>query len=167
MFNRKARTVWGNSYLPMDSDWKPGGTRIVSFGSVSGRIKKSGVDLMGRWTYQLFQRGDNVHSVIFSIYHCCKTPTNKKVKKTAHYQQELMLSDLNRSGTPRQFFKKDLISEIHQLKTNTVHRFRFGYLGIRMKIVIICPSLTTSVRNSVSSIFSTKYIPCTGKPVPS
>ena len=30
------------------SDCKPGGTRIVSFGSVSGCIMKSGINLLGR-----------------------------------------------------------------------------------------------------------------------
>ena len=101
----------------MDSNWKPGGTGIVSFGSVSGQIKKWGFDLMGQWTYQLFRGGDNVHLFIFSIYNYCKTPSNKKATKTAHYQQELMLSDLNRSGTPRRYFKQDLMSEIHQLRS--------------------------------------------------
>ena len=53
-YDHKAQPVWGNNYLPMDSDWKPGGTGIVLFGSVSGRIKKNGVNSLGRWIYQLF-----------------------------------------------------------------------------------------------------------------
>ena len=113
----------------MDSDWKPGGTRIVSFGSVSGRIKKWGFDSMGQWTYQLFQGGDNVHLVIFSIYNCCKTPSNKKVTKTAHYQQELMLSYLNQSGTPWWYFKQDLMLEIYQLRNKYGSSLQVWILG--------------------------------------
>ena len=45
-FDCRAQDIWGNSYLHMDSDWKPKGTRIFLFGSVSGQIKKSGFDLM-------------------------------------------------------------------------------------------------------------------------
>ena len=63
-----------------------------------------------------FPRRWYVHSVIFSIYNCCKTPSNKHAKKRAHNQQELMLFDLNWTGTPRKFFKQDLVSDITQLQ---------------------------------------------------
>ena len=56
----------------MTSDYKPGGTGIVTFGSVSGRIKKAGYDKMGRWTYQVFEGSDDNIAIIFSIYNCCK-----------------------------------------------------------------------------------------------
>ena len=46
-FDQRAKDIWGNSYLNMTSDYKPGGTGIVTFGSVSGRIKKAGYDKMG------------------------------------------------------------------------------------------------------------------------
>ena len=96
----------------MTSDYKPGGTGIVTFGSVSGRIKKAGYDKMGRWTYQVFEGGDDNIAIIFSIYNCCKNPSTRS-KKTAYYQQEIMLSEINRTGNPREYFKKDLIAEIH------------------------------------------------------
>ena len=59
--DQKAGDIWGTSYLPMDSYWKPGGTRIGLFGSVSGRVNKLGYDSMVRRTYQLFEGGDNVN----------------------------------------------------------------------------------------------------------
>jgi hypothetical protein len=32
---------------------KPGGTAIISMGKTAERVKKSGMDKMGWWTYQL------------------------------------------------------------------------------------------------------------------
>ena len=80
--------------LLSNSDWKLGRNGIFYFSSVSGQMKKLRFDSMGRWIYQLFERGNNIHSVTFSIYNCCKIPS-KKLNKTDHYQQELMLSYLN------------------------------------------------------------------------
>ena len=114
-FDQRAKDIWGNSYLNMTSDYKPGGTGIVTFGSVSGRVKKAGYDKMGRWTYQVFEGGDDKITIIFSIYNCCKNPDTRG-KKTAYYQQEIMLSEINRTGNPREYFKRDLIAEIYRLK---------------------------------------------------
>lgn len=78
-FDKKSQYVSGNSYLPMTSDWKLGGTAIVSFGN------------------------------------CFKSPS-KTANKTAYYQQELILSNLNQSGPPWKFFEKDSIMETNKLK---------------------------------------------------
>jgi hypothetical protein len=53
--NRQARAVWGTSQVVVDNEstFKPGGLAIVTMGRTAGRVKKSGVDSMGRWTYQV------------------------------------------------------------------------------------------------------------------
>jgi hypothetical protein len=51
--DRQARSVWGTSQVVVDNEsaFKPGGSAIVTMGRTAGRVKKSGVDSMGRWTY--------------------------------------------------------------------------------------------------------------------
>ena len=45
--DKSAKDVWANTDIPMDLDYKPGGTGIVSFLSVAGRVKESGHDRQG------------------------------------------------------------------------------------------------------------------------
>jgi hypothetical protein len=44
--DRSSKGTWGTSQLPTssDSDFKPGGTAIISTGKSAGRVKKSGCD---------------------------------------------------------------------------------------------------------------------------
>jgi len=51
--NNQSRAVWGTSQVIVENDFKPGGTAIISQGKTGGRVKKSGIDTMGRWTYQV------------------------------------------------------------------------------------------------------------------
>lgn len=62
--DRSAKGVWANTDLPMESLYKPGGSGIVSFQSVTGRIKESGYDRLGRWSFQVFNSGSDFQSVI-------------------------------------------------------------------------------------------------------
>jgi hypothetical protein len=50
--NRQARAVWSTSQVVVENEStiKPGGSVIISMGRIAGRVKKSGVDSMGRWT---------------------------------------------------------------------------------------------------------------------
>ena len=47
--DRRAKAVWANTDLQMESLYKPGGVGIISFQSVAGQIKESGFDRKGRW----------------------------------------------------------------------------------------------------------------------
>ena len=108
--DRQARSVWGTSQVVVDnkSTFKPGGTAIVSMGKSAGRVKKSGIDAMGRWTYQLLDGKGGKDILIVSVYQCCKQPTNPN-GVTAYHQQEIMLSETNRvDRDPRRNFYKDL-----------------------------------------------------------
>ena len=72
-FDRSAKDAWENTDIPIQSTHKPGGTGIVSFQSVVGKIKECGTNCCGRWCYQVFDSGSDFKSVIFSIYRCNKT----------------------------------------------------------------------------------------------
>jgi hypothetical protein len=108
--DRQARSVWGTSHVVVDnkSAFKPGGTAIVAMGKTAGRVKKSGMDSMGRWTYQLLDGKGGKDILIVSIYQCCKQPTNPN-GITAYHQQEIMLSETNRvDRDPRRNFYRDI-----------------------------------------------------------
>jgi hypothetical protein len=102
--DRSARSTWGTSQLPSDSEYKPGGTAIISTGKTAGRVKQSGSDPLGRWTYQLLDGQGDKDILIVSVYQCCKSPTNPK-GLTAYRQQEVLLSESDKTDRdPRQKF---------------------------------------------------------------
>jgi hypothetical protein len=94
--NRQPRAVWGSSQVVVDNEsaFKPGGSAIATMGRTAGRVKKSGVDSMGRLTYQVLDGKGGKYILIVSVYQCCKQPTNLK-GITAFHQQEIMLSETN------------------------------------------------------------------------
>jgi hypothetical protein len=103
--DRSARGTWGTSQLPTssDSNFKPGGTAIISTGKSAGRTKKNGSNKLGRWSYQLLD-GQDDKDILICVYQCCKTPTNPK-GMTAYHQQEILLSEMDRTDTePQQNF---------------------------------------------------------------
>ena len=51
--DKKVQACWSTSIGPSVGDYKSGGTGIVSFGKAATRVKQSGTDRMGRWSYQL------------------------------------------------------------------------------------------------------------------
>jgi len=115
--DRSARSTWGTSQLPLDSEYKPGGTAIISTGKTAGRVKQSGSDPLGRWTYQLLDGQGTKDILIVSVYQCCKSPTNPK-GSTAYRQQEVLLSEMDRTDRdPRRNFYRDLTKFVKSYTT--------------------------------------------------
>ena len=56
MRDKDAKATWVTSLVPSASDFKPGGSAIVTFGKTASRLKESGPDRMGRWSYHLLSR---------------------------------------------------------------------------------------------------------------
>ena len=102
--DKQARSVWGTSQFVSNSEYKPGGTSIITLGKTAGRVKDWGHDPLGRWTYQLLRGRGDTNILIVSIYQCCNNK-RKNQKKTAYHQQQIMLSELDREDTdPRRNF---------------------------------------------------------------
>jgi hypothetical protein len=121
---RSSRGTWGTSQLPTSSysDFKPGGTAIISTGKSAGRMKKNGSNKLGRWSYQLPDGQDDKDILIICVYQCCKNPTNPK-GMTAYHQQEILLSKMDRTDTePRRNFYRDLEEFIGKCSTNNSRR---------------------------------------------
>ena len=99
-----SRSIWGSNDIPSANNYKPGGTGIVTFGAISGNVKQSGNDKMGRCSYQIFDSQKKNDIMVIIIYQCCISPTNKIGTATYHHKQ-IMLLDQDRTDTnPRRNF---------------------------------------------------------------
>ena len=110
-----AKAVWANSPLPSDTSFQPGGTSIVVFGKLASRVKTTGQDPLGRWSYVILEGKDGKEIIVISVYQSCKT-TNDGIN-TFHTQQKILLSLQNKTDiTPRANFTKDLNAFIQSCK---------------------------------------------------
>ena len=111
-----SKTTWGTSKVVSDSDFKAGGTGIVTRASCSTRVKKEATDDLGQWTYQILDGKGKRDVLIMSIYKCC-TSKNKNETLPASRQQQILLSQMDRKDTnPTRNFRKDIIALLTKLK---------------------------------------------------
>ena len=113
--DQSVKATWGTSEFQTESEFKPGGTGILTSGKSSSRIKESGKDKLGRWTYQVLEGKTDHDVVIFSVYQCCISSSDGI--KTAHRQQQVLLSEMNNTNKndPRKQFGIDLRTNIRKL----------------------------------------------------
>ena len=99
--DQQAKAIWNSGTILTESEFKPGGTSIITFGKTAGRVKEQGKVLDGK--------GDT-DILIISVYQCCKQPT-KEIGMTAFHQQQMLLSELDRKDLdPHRNFLRDLKS---------------------------------------------------------
>ena len=99
--DQQAKAIWNSGTIPTESEFKPGGTSVITFGKTAGRVKEQGKVLDGK--------GDT-DILIISVYQCCKQPT-KEIGMTAFHQQQMLLSELDRKDLdPHRNFLRDLKS---------------------------------------------------------
>jgi len=78
-----SKAMWSNSDIACPTNYKPGGTGIVTRGASSSRIKESNNDKFGRWSYQIIDGKEKRDVMIINIYQCCKSSTSEGLI-TAH-----------------------------------------------------------------------------------
>ena len=93
--DKSAKSVWSASTWNVPTDYKPGGTGIITFGKTARRIINQGIDDLGRWSWMIYKREANIVVFVVSIYQCCKLPTNK-TGITTYHQQQTILSERNK-----------------------------------------------------------------------
>jgi hypothetical protein len=77
-------------------------------GKSGGRVKKSGTDKLGRWSYQLLDGQGSRDVLIISVYQCCRQPADPQ-GMTAYHQQQVLLSEMDQTDLdPRRNFYQDL-----------------------------------------------------------
>lgn len=114
MFDHHKTTFW-SSNICMCHPFKPGGTMVISQGSVSTRMSKSGVDELGRWSYQTYSGKNQRNLTVISSYQPCKQKIVEEVDRQAKVktmtvtaQQVRMLRERGCTKDPRKAFVQDL-----------------------------------------------------------
>ena len=111
-----SKSTWGTSQAQSDSDYKAGGTGIVSIAACAIRAKKEGQDRLRRWMYKILDRRGKRDVLILSIYQCCNS-NNETETLPAAKQQRIMLSEMNRKDTDsRRNLRRDITEFIQKLK---------------------------------------------------
>jgi hypothetical protein len=80
---RASRLAMASSSIPSTSrtNFKPGGTMLLSQGKITGRIITSGVDPMGRWSFTKYAGTHNKIITVIVAYQVCDKPVIEGRKK--------------------------------------------------------------------------------------
>jgi exonuclease III len=103
----RSRMVFGTTPIQFCTNYKPGGTMMVSVGDVTGRIIARSQDKWGRWTSQTFRGTGNTNLTVISAYQVV-TDNPHTGLTTATSQQQSLLIQSNESISPRKAFKRDV-----------------------------------------------------------
>jgi len=111
----RSRLILGTTPIPFDTNYKPGGTMILSTGDITGRIITQHHDKWGRWTSQTFRGAGSTNLTVISAYQVV-TDNPLTGLTTAASQQRSILIQSNDMTTPRRAFKRDLRAFLRERK---------------------------------------------------
>jgi endonuclease/exonuclease/phosphatase family metal-dependent hydrolase len=100
----------------MATDYKPGGTAIMTINSTCSRTREHGTDRMGRWAYQKYAIKNNKRLLVVSCYQVGSEDT-KGVTTARAQQAGIMIEESLRENlahrvplvSPRKAFRRDLL----------------------------------------------------------
>ena len=107
----RSRVIFGTTPIQFKGHYKPGGTFLLTTGSVAGRVKEQIADKWGRWVLQKLVGHGGQLLIIVSAYQ----PIEKRGKEgnltIASQQRSLLLLD-NDTTNPRTSFRRDLLTTL-------------------------------------------------------
>jgi len=104
-----AEHVLASSPIPSTSFFKPGGTMLLSRGSINSRLHSSGSDALGRWVHQTYTGRNGCQVTIVVAYQVCNKTPSQRGRTTAAAQQESLLRQRGETNpNPRMHFRRDL-----------------------------------------------------------
>jgi hypothetical protein len=124
-----SKTVWSHTPTKFESMYKPGGTMSSVVGNTVARIKETGTDDLGRWSYIKLSGKDNKVITFITVYQVCKKPPAavQRDSCTAHSQQQSLLTQQNRKDpSPIKHFRADLNKFLKTCHTNKELLVLFG-----------------------------------------
>ena len=108
------KLVIGNSPIPFESAYKPGGTMTITVDSLMGRVVKQHRDHWGRWVIQEFTGRGSWCIALFSVYQPIKkTAQPGRITVTAQ-QRSLLCLTQDPTTNPRMAFCRDLLRALTQ-----------------------------------------------------
>jgi len=106
---KHSRLTFSSTPIRFVNQYKPGGTMIVSTGSITGRVIENNYDPWGRWSYQIFRGMRGKKITFISAYQVVKTSGNITHKTTiAAQQMQLLFMQNDPILSPRAAFRRDL-----------------------------------------------------------
>ena len=136
---QRSRLTMGSTPIAFSGQYKPGGTLIMSTGSITGRIQETGKDPWGRWSYQTMLGHNSMVITIISTYQPVmashdKRGTDRRGTYTVAAQHKcLLLQSNDETDNPRTAFRRDLRQFItNQLKHHKAEILILGDFNERM-----------------------------------
>ena len=91
-----------------ETDFKMGGTAMVTRGNWSGHIQEQGNDKLGRWSYQTLEGKDGKLVTIITMYRVCKKNNNSSGGTIRAQQEKDLLQETGKHLDPREQVLRDL-----------------------------------------------------------
>ena len=107
----RSRVIFGTTPIPFNGNYKPGGTFIMTTGSVAGRTTKQVTDKWGRWVLHEFVGKASQKLIIVSAYQ----PIDKRGHEgnlTIASQHRTLLLQSQDTTNPRTAFRRDLLATL-------------------------------------------------------
>lgn len=111
------RMTFGTTPITFKSNYKPGGTFLVTVGNASGRVLNQNQDRWGRWVTQELSGKDGIRVVIISAYQPVEKYGPEGNLSVSAQQRSLLLQTQDNTDNPRTAFRRDLLAVMRQYNT--------------------------------------------------
>ena len=108
----QSKVTFGTTPIPFSSHYKPGGTFILTTGSITGRVRKYHRDKWGRWVGQQFSGKHSSTVMIISAYQPVDKRTKEGTNSVASQHRSLLLQAGDTIDNPIVVFRRDLLQQL-------------------------------------------------------
>ena len=113
----RVRLNLGASPIEYKTQFKPGGTLMLTIGNTTGRMIEQIQDRWGRWaTTQLQGRGDSKVAIV-TVYQVVDKHGESGILSTSRQQQTLLMQSEDTVTDPRMAFKRDLCKDLQEYRS--------------------------------------------------
>ncbi|KAI2490533.1 hypothetical protein MHU86_24043 [Fragilaria crotonensis] len=116
---QRARVTFGTTPIQFNTAYKPGGTFIMSTGSISGRMTKQTQDPLGRWVIQKFIGKQGRLLAVVSAYQTVEKRGTQGALTVASQQRSLLIQMKDEVTNPRTAFCRDLLQTLRAYQQDT------------------------------------------------
>ena len=122
----RSRATFGTTPIPFTSQYKPGGTFIMTTGSTTGRIRKQHRDRWGRWVAQEFSGRQATTVMIISAYQPVDKRSQEGTNSVASQHRSLLLQSSDPTNNPRIAFRRDLLAQLQDYRKDGIEFLLVG-----------------------------------------
>ena len=108
----RSKLLFGTSPIPFSSHYKPGGTFMLTTGSITGRVRKQHRDKWGRYVAQEFSGRQSSTLMIISAYQPVDQRAKEGTNSVVSQHHSLLLQSSDITTNPRVAFCRDLLQQL-------------------------------------------------------